>query len=294
MKHSGYILRRKILTETIDMYQHLLASTPFFEVKIAEYLSEVESALKLRFKVFNLELHQGLESSYETGFDSDVYDTFCDHLIVKDRQLDKVVGTYRLLRQEKAENNFGFYSENEFDLTRIKKLGGHVLELGRSCVAKEYRSLAVVNLLWVGIARYIEIHNISAMFGCASFHTNNENEISQAFAYLKRHHFAPDDFRVFPLERMRNDVSQSAGRCGQREIRLSKIFASFKRLFTRRRNGLRRTGLRSPIWLNGFFYAVGNGEDHRKIQKSLLQNGRGGVRRHCNFLALQSLIMEVS
>ena len=201
MKHSGYILRRNILTETIDMYQHLLASTPFFEVKIAEYLPEVESALELRFKVFNLELHQGLESSYETGFDSDVYDTFCDHLIVKDRQLDKVVGTYRLLRQEKAEKSFGFYSENEFDLTRIKMLRGQALELGRSCVAKEYRSLAVANLLWVGIARYIEIHNISAMFGCASFHTNNENEISQAFAYVKRHHFAPDDFRVFPLER---------------------------------------------------------------------------------------------
>src|ERR1700690_1438420 len=130
------------------MYQHLLASTPFFEVKIAEYLYEVESALKLRYKVFNLEMGEGLESSYETGFDSDVYDTFCDHLIVKNRQLDKVVGTYRLLRQEKAEKSFGFHSENEFDLTRIKRLRGQALELGRSCVDKEYRSLAVVNLLW--------------------------------------------------------------------------------------------------------------------------------------------------
>ncbi|MGA9408567.1 MAG: GNAT family N-acetyltransferase, partial [Bacteroidota bacterium] len=120
------------------MYQHLLASTPFFEVKIAEYLDEVESALKLRFNVFNLELKEGLESSYETGFDSDVYDTFCDHLIVKNRHTDKVVGTYRLLRQEKAEKSFGFYSENEFDLTRIKRLPGQSLELGRSCVAKEY------------------------------------------------------------------------------------------------------------------------------------------------------------
>ena len=183
------------------MYQHLLASTPFFEVKIAEYLYEVESALKLRFKVFNLELHEGLASSYETGFDSDVYDTFCDHLIVKDRQLDKVVGTYRLLRQEKAEKSFGFYSENEFDLKRIKNLKGQALELGRSCVAKEYRSLAVVNLLWVGIAEYIEIHNIRTMFGCASFHSTDEREVSQAYAYLHAHHFAPEQYRVFPSQR---------------------------------------------------------------------------------------------
>ena len=183
------------------MYQHLLASTPFFEVKIAEYLNEVESALILRFNVFNLELHEGLNSSYETGFDSDVYDTFCDHLIVKDRETEKVVGTYRLLRQEKAEKNFGFYSENEFDLTRIKRLPGQALELGRSCVAKEYRSLPVASLLWIGIARYIEIHNISAMFGCASIHSTDEGEISRAFAYLHSHHFAPEQYRVFPSQR---------------------------------------------------------------------------------------------
>ncbi|MGA7159481.1 MAG: GNAT family N-acyltransferase [Bacteroidota bacterium] len=183
------------------MYQHLLASTPFFEVKIAEYLDEVESALKLRFSVFNLELNEGLQSSYETGFDSDVYDTFCDHLIVKDRHTDNIVGTYRLLRQEKADKSFGFYSENEFDLTRIKSLPGRSLELGRSCVAKEYRSLPVANLLWMGIARYAEIHNITTMFGCASLHSSDEDEISQAFAFLQKYHFAPEVYRVFPTRR---------------------------------------------------------------------------------------------
>ena len=208
------------------MYQHLLASTPFFEVKIAEYLDEVESALKLRFKVFNLELNEGLESSYETGFDSDVYDTFCDHLIVKNRDTEKVVGTYRLLRQEKAEKSFGFYSENEFDLTHIKKLPGQSLELGRSCVAKEYRSLAVVNLLWTGIARYIEIHNISTMFGCASFHSTDEGEVSQAFAYLQKHHFAPEEYRVFPSRRCAMTVVHPQSGVNKEEL----IFQKFSPL----------------------------------------------------------------
>ena len=157
MKHSGCTFGKKTTnTETLDMYQHLLASTPFFDVKIAEYLYEIESALKLRFKVFNLEMHEGLESSYETGFDSDVYDTFCDHLIVKDRQLDKVVGTYRLLRQEKAEKSFGFYSENEFDLSRIKRLRLRGQALGIGALVRCQRiSVACSRKLIVGGHRTI-------------------------------------------------------------------------------------------------------------------------------------------
>ena len=60
----------------------ILCSTSTYDVKIADSLSEIEKALRLRYEVFNLELNEGLQSSYDSGFDSDVYDTFCDHLIV--------------------------------------------------------------------------------------------------------------------------------------------------------------------------------------------------------------------
>ncbi len=180
--------------------QPILCSTSNFVVKIADSLHEIEDALRLRFEVFNLELHEGLQSSFESGFDSDVYDTFCDHLIVKEIATNKVVGTYRLLPQEKAEKHIGFYSENEFDLSKFKKLPGQSLELGRSCVAKEYRSLAVINLLWSGIAKYLEMHSIANLFGCASFHTNNVTEIAAAYAYFQLYHFAPEEYRVAPLD----------------------------------------------------------------------------------------------
>ncbi|MBO0800929.1 MAG: GNAT family N-acetyltransferase, partial [Blastocatellia bacterium] len=106
-----------------------LVSTSTLEVKLATTFAEIDLAMRLRFEVFNLELQEGLRSSYEKGYDSDPYDAYCDHLIVKDRKSDKVVGTYRLLRRSRAEKQIGFYSETEFDLSNLKLLPGDLLEL---------------------------------------------------------------------------------------------------------------------------------------------------------------------
>jgi len=183
---------------TAREFSPVLIKTPSFEVKIASSLEEIEAALRLRFEVFNLEMQEGLESSYETGFDSDVYDTFCDHLIVKENSSQRVVGTYRLLRQEKAEKNIGFYSECEFDLSNLKSLSGQSLEVGRSCVAQKYRSIAVINLLWSGIARYMDIFRTERLFGCASLHTKNIEDISLLSAFLTKNFSAPGTYRVYP------------------------------------------------------------------------------------------------
>lgn len=191
---------------TVISYPNTLCSTSTFEVKIADSLAEIDAALRLRFEVFNLEMNEGLPSSYESGFDSDVYDTFCDHLIVKETATGKVVGTYRLLTQEKAERHIGFYSENEFDLSALRGMNGRFLELGRSCVAKPFRSLAVINLLWTGIARYLELHSITHLFGCASFHTHDPNTIAAAYAYLKLYHGLPDGIEIRPHDDYRMEL----------------------------------------------------------------------------------------
>ncbi|MEW6703029.1 MAG: GNAT family N-acyltransferase [Bacteroidota bacterium] len=185
----------------------ILVSTSTFEVKIADSLHEIEAALRLRFEVFNLEMKEGLESSFEAGFDSDVYDTFCDHLIVKEKSSGSVVGTYRLLCQSKAEQHIGFYSENEFDLSLLKRNTGRSLELGRSCVAKEFRSIAVINLLWSGIARYIEKEGITHLFGCASLHSTDPHHLAPAYYYLIHNHLAPKEFWVTPHIHCRIDFS---------------------------------------------------------------------------------------
>jgi len=172
-----------------------------FLVKIADSEHEVKAAQKLRFEVFNLEMNEGLKESFETGLDEDQFDKHSDHLIVIDRNNDRIVGTYRLLTKYIANSNGGFYSEGEFDLTNLKKLPMEILEMGRSCVHKDYRSNGVINLLWAGIAKYVQMTNAKYLFGCGSLHTHNVDEINQIFSYLKSKYYADDKYRVYPLEK---------------------------------------------------------------------------------------------
>ncbi|MBF0557828.1 MAG: GNAT family N-acetyltransferase [Nitrospirae bacterium] len=172
-----------------------------FVVKLAEYLEELENALRLRFDVFNTELNEGLKSSYLTGLDRDSYDDYCDHLIVIDTRINKVVGTYRLMLGYVAENNIGFYSEGEFDIASVKTIRGEKLELGRSCVHRDYRNAGVINLLWAGIARYMEIYNVRHLFGCASLHTSDPAEVGMVYSYMNTFHRAGEEFTVSPLRK---------------------------------------------------------------------------------------------
>ncbi len=187
-----------------------LIRTGALEVRLATTFAEIDAAMRLRFEVFNLELQEGLRSSYDKGYDSDAYDAYCDHLIVKDLELDKVVGTYRLLRQSQAKKQIGFYSENEFDLSNLKRLPGELLELGRSCIAGTHRSFATINLLWSAIGRYAAQHNISFLFGCGSLHYSDIEEVQPIYSYLRAHHFAPEKYRVRPLASCRMEVDDAA------------------------------------------------------------------------------------
>ncbi len=189
------------------------------EVRLATTLPELDAAMRLRFEVFNLELQEGLQSSYERGYDTDAYDAYCDHLIVKDLELDEVVGTYRLLRQAQAERNIGFYSENEFDLSNLKRTakasGGELLELGRSCIAASHRSFATINLLWGAIARYAIECDIGYLFGCGSLHVFEAGEVQPIYSYLRTHHFAPEQYRVFPHPHCRMNLDQQVDVFGE-------------------------------------------------------------------------------
>lgn len=177
------------------------------EVRLAKNLTELDAAMRLRFEVFNLELQEGLVSSYDRGYDTDPYDAYCDHLIVKDLTSDEVVGTYRLLRGSQAKRHIGFYSENEFDLSNLKRLGGEMLELGRSCIAATHRSFGTLNLLWSAITKYALEHNLSHLFGCASLHISQASEVQPVFSYLRANHFAPEKYRVYPVESCRMEIS---------------------------------------------------------------------------------------
>jgi L-ornithine Nalpha-acyltransferase len=195
---------------TIQGIEAPLIRAGALEVRLASTFTEIDEAMRLRFEVFNLELQEGLRSSYDKGFDTDAYDSYCDHLIVKDLDLGKVVGTYRLLRQSQAEKHIGFYSENEFDLSNLKRLPGELMELGRSCIAGSHRSFATISLLWSAIGQYAVRNDIKYLFGCGSLHCSEIEEVQPIYSYLRAHHFAPERYRVWPLESCRMEVREEA------------------------------------------------------------------------------------
>ena len=170
-----------------------------FNISITKDPGEIEEAQRLRFQVFNLEMKKGLESAYERGLDSDAFDAFCDHLIVRDLESGEIVGTYRLLLGSQAKNTIGFYSEHEFSLERIKKLQGELLELGRTCARKDFRDRALIPLMWETIANYARDHGVRYIFGCGSLYTTEREEVSKYFAMLRKRYYAPDIFRVEPM-----------------------------------------------------------------------------------------------
>jgi len=174
-----------------------------FDVKIATNAREIEEAQRLRFQVFNLELNKGLKASYECGLDVDEFDAYCDHLIVRDLKSGDVVGTYRLLRGAQARRHIGFYSEKEFDLSRIKERDGELMELGRSCARKDFRDRSLLPLMWEAIAEQVRLHDVRYLFGCGSLYTTETAEVSAIFSLLKNRYYASEVFRVSPVANCR-------------------------------------------------------------------------------------------
>lgn len=170
------------------------------DIRLATSPEEVLAAQRLRYRVF----YEGMGAVPDADVaaqkrDFDRFDTYCDHLLVIDREKeslgeDYVVGTYRLLRRSVAHQHDGFYSASEFDLSRLDNYDGEIVELGRSCVDPAYRGKAVMQLLWRGIAQYVMTHNISLMFGCASFPGTDGESMGSALSYLYHHHSAPSDW----------------------------------------------------------------------------------------------------
>jgi putative hemolysin len=139
-----------------------------YTVRLAATAEERAAAFRLRFRVFNLELNEGLPSAYADGYDVDRFDQMCDHLIVQDRESRKVIGTYRLQMGDVAASHYGYYSEQEFDFSPFETMRSQIVELGRACIDRDHRSSEVLHLLWRGIARYVLAQGGRYMIGCCS------------------------------------------------------------------------------------------------------------------------------
>jgi putative hemolysin len=168
------------------------------ETKLATSSEEVEQALRLRYEVFVNE-EKNMKMRTDTGLEQDEYDAYCDHLIVKEAETGRVVGTYRLLPGDRALRHIGFYSETEFDLSRFAPFKARTLELGRSCVARQYRGGKAIQLLWEGIAAYIAERGYDYMIGCASVRMSSLEELNRIYSLLRNQAVITDRFGIAPL-----------------------------------------------------------------------------------------------
>ncbi len=159
--------------------------------------NEILDAQRRRYRVFAGEMGANLPSR-TPGVDHDIYDPYCEHLVVRDTQSGEVVGTYRILSPDNARQ-IGYYSENEFDLTRLQHLRPRLVEIGRSCVHPDYRTGATITLLWSGLAQYMVERGYDYLTGCASISmADGGHAAASLYNRLAADHLGPQEYRVFP------------------------------------------------------------------------------------------------
>ncbi|MFK0385155.1 MULTISPECIES: GNAT family N-acetyltransferase [Rhizobium/Agrobacterium group] len=184
------------------------------ETRLARTDREIDAAQSVRFRVFVEEMKARLPAdAMRRKRDIDAWDSVCDHLLVLDNAIegdteDQIVGTYRLLRQDTAVANNGFYSASEFDIAGLiaRHPGKRFMELGRSCVLPEYRTKRTVELLWQGNWAYAVKHRMDAMIGCASFPGVQPESHALALSFLHHNCIAKGEWAAEALPELYREM----------------------------------------------------------------------------------------
>lgn len=196
------------------------------DVRMAATRADIRRAQRLRYEVFYEEMSARPSSVAKVRrLDEDSYDSVCDHLLVVDNakhagvwhngRRPKVVGTYRVLRQDVAQRHAGgFYTQSEYDIEGLiarKSPQYRFMELGRSCVLKPYRNKRSVELLWHGLWTYVREHKVDVMIGCASFEGTDPDAHATALSFLHRNALAPDEWQCRAHDSLYNSLERLPG-----------------------------------------------------------------------------------
>lgn len=195
---------------SLNSLQHAKPVRHKLSVGLAHSEREILEAQKLRYRIFAGELGANLPTR-TPGVDRDIYDTYCEHLVVRDENSGAVVGTYRILSPENARQIGSYYSENEFDLTRLQHLRPRMVEIGRSCVHADYRTGSTITLLWAGLAKYMLENRYDYLIGCASISMADGGHAAASLFNRLGENMSPIEYRVFPrcplpLAALKNDL----------------------------------------------------------------------------------------
>ncbi len=173
---------------------------PRLSVGLARGPVDIEDAQRLRYEIFAQEMGAQLADTESTadGVDVDEFDAYCDHLLVRDDDSGRVVGTYRILPPHKARELGRLYSESEFDLSRLTHLRSSLIEVGRSCVHPDYRTGSSILLLWAGMAKYMKKGGYRHLIGCASAPLADGGMQAATLRDELQRYLTDPEYRVFP------------------------------------------------------------------------------------------------
>ncbi len=199
-----------------------------YVVRLAVTGHDRAAAFRLRFIVFNLELNEGLETAYASGYDTDRFDAVCDHLIVEHKETGEIIGTYRVQMGDVAARNFGYYSEQEFDFQPYEAMRSQLVELGRACIHRNHRSSEVLHLLWRGIARYVIGNGGRYMIGCCSL-PSLDNALGHAVYRSLKQYMAEPRLMTMPTAEyvLPHAVPLSAAEGRPEEVRPPKLLRAY-------------------------------------------------------------------
>jgi putative hemolysin len=178
------------------------AEDSLYTLRLAADTQDVMAAQRLRYRVFVSELGaDGPMVDHAAGLERDPFDAIVDHLLLVDNRIDPatgthVVGAYRLLPSDRLGAEGRFYSEEEYDLSPLRRSGRKLLELGRSCVHPDHRGGTGMFHLWNGLAEYVLERGIEVLFGVASFHGTDVQALAAPLSLLAQNHLAPPEMRV--------------------------------------------------------------------------------------------------
>ncbi|MGB8419745.1 GNAT family N-acetyltransferase [Paraburkholderia sp.] len=188
----------RLLTTSSDTYSSASLDFSKLTASLACTQEEIREAQRLRYKVF-IETFSFSKLANPGGLNVDEFDDYCDHLIVRDAETSRVVGTCRVMSPTAARRMGQYYSEQEFDLSRLDHLRMRVVEAGHVCIHPDYRSGGVIMLLLAGLAAYMQRERCDYLMGCASASLSDGGDNAAALYHAFRpENFAPAEYRVTP------------------------------------------------------------------------------------------------
>ena len=176
----------------------MLHHIPKFRTKIADNTDELIAAQKLRYRIFVQELGGGGDMvDHDLGLERDRFDPYFDHILLFDdaRKSNPIIGVYRVMTCEKANQCGEFYSDKEYDLTVLRRSGKKLLELGRSCLDQDYRGGTALAYLWQALAKYALERKVEILFGVASFHGTILSALAEPLSLLHHQYLAEEKIR---------------------------------------------------------------------------------------------------